>query len=362
MRKFLSCHAHERMGFILVSLISFMCLSMKYWMPTKPGVEVDLATIKQWEEETALFIQPGKPDTFLPFPFDPNKIALPDWTQLGIPKPIAKRIENYRLKGGKFRVAEDLKKIYGMRESDYLRLEPYIQIEDKANKPTQSLAPDFKRAEVTPFPIEPNEIDLEGLIRAGLSRKVATTWIKYREAIGGFRDRSQLSTIYGIQEDWLAEWGPMIKFDDAKSITSTPAQKVLQINTASEQEWQHLRGIGPVLSKRIVKFREKLGGFSSTEQVGETFGLPDSTFQAIQPLLSVEDSVALRQIFLNRCTKEELAAHPYLSWKQAETILSYRRHHGPFQRVEALADTKVVSHEEIQQIAPYLSLDDASAN
>ena len=64
----------------------------------------------------------------------------------------------------------------------------------------------------------------------------------------------------------------------------------LNVNTATEEEWKALPGIGDVLSKRIVKFRTKLKGFISVQQVGQTYGLADSVFQKILPYLRLENN------------------------------------------------------------------------
>ena len=47
------------------------------------------------------------------------------------------------------------------------------------------------------------------------------------------------------------------------------------LNTASAEDLQRVRGIGPTLSERIVKFRTRLGGFSENDQLKEVYGLTE---------------------------------------------------------------------------------------
>ena len=97
-------------------------------------------------------------------------------------------------------------------------------------------------------------------------------------------------------------------------------QKVsIDINSADSIEWKSLYGIGNVLSKRIVKFRDKLGGFHSVEQVGETYGLKPEVFESISSQLVIKTPHS--QIVASReTTVEQLGHHPYFSWDQARAI------------------------------------------
>src|SRR6185295_10645555 len=93
-----------------------------------------------------------------------------------------------------------------------------------------------------------------------------------------------------------------------------------------------LPGIGSKLSQRIVAFRNKLGGFYSVNQVGETYLLPDSTFQKIKPRLFIGDA-AVKQININLASVDEMKVHPYLKYTLANAIFQYRRQHGNFDSV-----------------------------
>lgn len=132
-------------------------------------------------------------------------------------------------------------------------------------------------------------------------------------------------------------------------------KKVLtvDINEADTLLWEQLPGIGQVLAKRIVYFREKLGGFHSVEQVGETFGLVDSVFNKIQPLLRLGD-VSLRKIDLNETDEKSLADHPYINTKLARVIIRYRNSHGPFRQVEGLKGIALVDDAIYRKLEKYL--------
>jgi len=127
----------------------------------------------------------------------------------------------------------------------------------------------------------------------------------------------------------------------------------IDINSADTLLWEQLPGIGPVLARRIVYFRERLGGFHSIAQVGETYGLADSVFNKIQPLLRLGD-VSLRKIDLNETDEKSLADHPYINTKLARVIIRYRNSHGPFSQVEGLKGIALVDDSIYRKLEKYL--------
>nr|WP_236023373.1 helix-hairpin-helix domain-containing protein [Chitinophaga chungangae] len=133
-----------------------------------------------------------------------------------------------------------------------------------------------------------------------------------------------------------------------------PIQEV-DINAADSAQWERLPGIGPTLAKRIVGFRERLGGFYATAQVGEVYGLADSVFKKIQPFLRLGD-VSLRKISLNDTDEKSLALHPYINTNMARVIVRYRSAHGPFRAVEALHGLALVDDSIYRKIEKYLTV------
>ena len=244
--------------------------------------------------------QQEAPSAIQLFPFDPNTASREDLILLGMSPRLAQTIVNYRAKGGKFYKKEDLKKIYILREEDYARLEAWVQIQPPANEAKNSKFAEQK-AKTTPVDEKP---------------------------------------------DLVPVYFP----------TREKKQIVLDINQATAEEWQQLKGIGPGFSRRIVNFREKLGGFSSLDQVGETKGLPDSTFQKILPSLQI--SPVFRKIRVNTATLEELKSHPYLSNFQATILLNYRLQHGAFSGMESLRKINAgFKDEDWKRMEPYLSFE-----
>jgi competence ComEA-like helix-hairpin-helix protein len=116
-----------------------------------------------------------------------------------------------------------------------------------------------------------------------------------------------------------------------------------------------LPDIGSKLARRIISFRDKLGGFHSVEQVKETYGLPDSTFQKISSLLQVATD-AVHRIDINTADLNTLAQHPYIGRNIANAIVKYREQHGPFKSLNDLQEIVLITSEIFKKIVQYLAV------
>jgi len=223
------------------------------------------------------------------------------------------------------------------------------------------------------FYFDPNIISGSEWKRLGLRDKTIQTIEKYLNKGGHFYKPDDLQKIYGLHKDEFERLAPYVKIEASpskskeelvsiKSKDETPPAKTyatrytaIDINTADTSAFITLPGIGSKLALRIVTFRDKLGGFYSVEQVGETYGLPDSTFQKIKQYLKL-DNLSVKKININTATIDELKAHPYIKFSLANPIIAYRIEHGSFSKVEDIKKVMAVTDEIYKKIVPYLTL------
>lgn len=254
------------------------------------------------------------------FYFDPNQTSPDDWRRLGLPDKLILTISHYLQKGGSFRTAADLKKLYGLRADDFERLFPYVRISNSGK---------------TAFPAQSHRIELhQQYYRKHNEVDYSVNYA--RSKLNG--DRNNI---------------PPAEYSVYDLTKKEPEE--LDINLADSAVWSRLPGIGFRLACRIVHFREKLGGFYSIDQVRETFGLSDSTFRLIRPFLQSNEAV-MQKINLNVAQQEVLQAHPYIRWKLAKQIIQYREQHDGFKSVAELQQLALMNAESYKKLAPYLEV------
>ena len=144
--------------------------------------------------------------------------------------------------------------------------------------------------------------------------------------------------------------------DNTRKPGYTYQAKKIELNICDSTDLEKLPGIGPVLSARIIKYRNLLGGYVSVAQLKEVYGLRDSTYQIIYNLLSA-DSTMVKRININLAGFSELNRHPYLERYDVQAILKYRELQGRVEGISDLTDNNIMTGERALRILPYLIFD-----
>lgn len=199
------------------------------------------------------------------FKFNPNKLPVAKWQQLGLSDKQIAIIKNYEAKGGLFYKVTDLKKIYGITPTDYKALQPFIHI--------------------------PN--------------------------------------------------------------APVAAKPIIELNKADSAALIAVDGIGAAFAKRILYYRERLGGFISKEQLKEVYGLDDVKYREISGQLKVNPAL-IRKIDINTISFDKLRLMPYLNYKQVNAVIEYRRQHGNYTSIDDLANVAILDADILRKIGPYL--------
>ena len=218
------------------------------------------------------------------------------------------------------------------------------------------------------FNFDPNTLDLAGWKKLGIRDKTAQTILHYVSKGGKFREPEDINKIWGLRDAEKQRLIPYVRIANEKragsykdypryekKVYEKRAPQFIDINSADSVSFVSLPGIGPGFTKRILRFRDKLGGFYKTDQVAETFGLPDSVFQKIKPLLKIS-SADVRKININTASNEELKAHPYIRWQLANVITEYKKQHGDFKELSELKKIMLIDDILYQKILPYLTI------
>jgi competence protein ComEA len=225
------------------------------------------------------------------FYFDPNTLTAEGWKKLGLREKTIGTIQNYLGKGGHFYKPADLQKIYGLFPNEFERIEPYIRIENAERQ----------------------------------------SHFVYKQSNENFSP------------------------DKVPTLPKVSRYKNVDINSADTASLISLPGIGSKLAARIVAFRDKLGGFYSIDQIKETYGLPDSSFQKVKQYLNISNA-SVKKININTATKDEMKMHPYIKWNLANAIVEYRNQHGEYKTADDVKKIMLVTEDIYSKVSPYLSV------
>jgi DNA uptake protein ComE-like DNA-binding protein len=138
--------------------------------------------------------------------------------------------------------------------------------------------------------------------------------------------------------------------------TSRQKKPLLEINFCDSTSLVSLPGIGPVLSSRIIKYRNLIGGFVSVGQLKEVYGLKEETYNLISPRLYA-DSLLIRKIKINSADFRELIRHPYFQRNEVSDILKYRELQGKITGIEEMLKNNLISPETGKKIRLYLDFE-----
>ena len=303
MRSYFAFSQTESRGALLLILLTLVALGAGPWLSARKSQAV-LPSSQDWhtldslvavldQMEATSFAQPKREAAF---PFNPNTADSATLTRLGFKPWIAQRMINYRQKGGTFRIKSDVKKIYGLSDATYQRLYDYLQLPEQLAARSQHSTPKSS-TQLVPAP------------RATAEQK------KEKERVIS-----------------------------------------LDINQADTTSLKQLRGIGSVLANRIVKYRQKLGGFHTTEQLREVYHMTETGTHSVLKSTYVAEDHQLRLLNINQADVTILAQHPYISWDLAQALVQHRQDYGKFRSLDDLREVYLINENVVEKIAPYLEI------
>lgn len=143
----------------------------------------------------------------------------------------------------------------------------------------------------------------------------------------------------------------------AEGTHATPAPQrrplSIELNSADSLTFQLLHGIGPTYARRIVRYRERLGGFVSTDQLLEVYGFTPELLNHILTHLTL-DTAAIERIPVNSIELKQLIRHPYIEYYQARDIVALRRKGVVFRNADDLRAIPSMADSTISRLLPYI--------
>jgi DNA uptake protein ComE-like DNA-binding protein len=131
---------------------------------------------------------------------------------------------------------------------------------------------------------------------------------------------------------------------------------IIEINSADTTQLMQLKGVGGFFAKKIIKYRDRLGGFFTISQIKEIYNFPAELADQIAPQLSFNQSL-VKKININTVVDTVLDNHPYISKMEAKTLVAFRSKHGNFGSCDDLLKSITIKKEVSDRLCPYLVFD-----
>lgn len=315
-------------------------------MLVRPAADPEAARRAEAEMEEAL-----PADSVVMSHFDPNTASLDDLRRLGLTKHEAVSLLKYRAAGKVFRIPEDLTLCYGISDSLYRRLEPWVRIGRK-----YAIAPEkYRTGRILPEPLAPGPFRIDTVsaryLRAigALSKRQAEAFIRWRD-LSGIYDMEDLRECYVVSDSVAAALEPYVIFPERKA---RPIEQPVELNTADSATLRSVVGIGPRTVVAIMHYRERLGGFVRAEQLAEVPGVRERNYEKILKQIYC-DSCKIRKIDINFASPKVLGKHPYIAPQALRKLLKARQLKGGWSTAEELVEDNILTREEAARLAPYL--------
>ena len=207
----------------------------------------------------------------------------------------------------------------------------------------------------------PNTYTLSDWINLGLSEKQSVVILKFTAR--GIYTEEDLKRIFVIPEVLFELIRDSVVYPER--FQNTPNQEsfkkqakqitLINLNTADTTEFMKIYGIGAFYAKQIIRYREKLGGFFTKEQLFEVWKMTPEAYDKIKDHVFISEK-DVKRININSVTIEELKVHPYLKWNQANSIVKMRVQRNGFKNIEEIKESVLIDSETYEKLFPYLSL------
>jgi DNA uptake protein ComE-like DNA-binding protein len=290
----------ERKGIFTLVFLVFIALIMLFlidFLFVEKDKEVDFSEEIYRFKNRAYFEEYEKNKSFSPTilnpksNFDPNTVSENILKEIGFNKMQIRNIINYRKAGGIFYNKEDLKNIYTISDKQYEQIKDFIVIKTS---------------------IKPNKTEEKA-------------------------------------QDYKRD------FDDKQYKEERYKSLNIELNSATKEDLIKVYGIGEVLSERIIKYRDYLGGFYSINQLAEVYGIDSAKFVEVSENFTIDNSL-IKKIDINNASNFDLKRHPYIDEKLAYKILNRKRQQGDFKSLEQLKNIDGIKENDYKKIKHYLTV------
>ena len=247
------------------------------------------------------------------FEFDPNIVTVDELVRLGLTEKQAASIINYRSKGGVFRKQEDFRKMYVISDEFYERIKGLIVISDADSR---------------------NEIENKS-VSENRNGNIVDNKLTNNDL------ENSKNSLKGTPSD------------DKSVYSAIPEKKrpLLEINRADSLDLLDLPGIGPYYASRIIRYRNRTGGFISKEQLKEISGIDEERYSMFEAKIYA-DTALIYKTDLNTISVEDLSSNPYIGTYLAKAIIRFRGQ-SESTNIKLLLENRIIDQQRYRLLKHY---------
>ena len=217
------------------------------------------------------------------------------------------------------------------------------------------------------YPFNPNFITTYKAYTLGMPTEAYEKLKNFRSQDKWMNSVHDVKSVTGVSDAWLDSIAPFFKFPEwitnpkptkkyvskRYEVSKTIDQKI-DLNKATVADLQQVFGVGPALSKRIVAYRKKLGGFSDDVQLYEVYGLSESVVAKIKQFFTVKTPKPIEKLNINTVSVSDLATMPGVSFEFAKDIWEFVRVREGIQSLSELEKIEGMTASRLRRIQLYL--------
>jgi competence protein ComEA len=243
------------------------------------------------------------------------------------------------------------------KEIDSLRL-----VEIEARKPKR-------------YPFNPNYMTDFKAYTLGISPEEFDRLRYFRSKNQWINSVADFKGVTKVSDSVLAEISPLFKFPDwvtnpkprsssdkkrrkNNGFTELTFVKKIDLNLATLDQLQKVSGVGEALSNRIIKYREKLGGFSVDIQLYGVWGLHHDVVKRTMNVFTVKTPKIIDRIDINSASASDIATIPGVSFDLAKQIWEFVVLRERIESVSELEKIEGLTEVKLQLIELYLSIEE----
>lgn len=326
------------------TLLSILALSLgrEFIFNSKSDQRYWISYLDSLKEYEQFVIDSTREEVLGNGPYNPNELNIEEWISLGLDYGSASRITKYVEAGGSIQDEQDLSRL-NLGDSTWRNeVGSHLIWQEGERKGTLEVKFEASRMQQK---MEVQTPDSIALYHSGLSPFVINRWKRYLSAGGRIDSLSDLESIYGMDESWLALNRDQLVYPEPV------VRQMISINLIEMKDFAIQCDCPLWMAERFMSYRDRLGGFVSKDQLYEV-GLDSSTVDRM--IIWIDVAGEVQQVNLNSWSVEELASHPYIGWELAKSIEFFRSRVRPIESVDDLKGMEGYEEGRLNLLKYYL--------